>query len=154
MIVPRFEPFPGIRYRADELDLAAVTAPPYDVISPADRAALAGRDPRNVVAIDLPVEGDDPYATAAGVFARWQAEGVLAQDAPSFYVYRMDYRDESGRARHTTGVMGALELSRPGEGGILPHEHTTPKAKSDRLNLLRATRANLSPVWVCRRPAA
>jgi uncharacterized protein (DUF1015 family) len=147
VIVPRFEPFPGIRYRQDELDLAAVTAPPYDVISPADRAELAARDPRNVVAIDLPVDGDDPYATAAEVFARWQAEGVLGRDEPAFYIYRLDYRDEAGQARHTTGVLGALELSRPGEGGILPHEHTTPKAKSDRLNLLRATRANLSPVW-------
>jgi uncharacterized protein (DUF1015 family) len=145
--VPRFEPFPGIRYREDQLDLAAVTAPPYDVISPADRAALAGRDARNVVAVDLPVEGDDPYAEAAATFARWQDEGVLVTDEPSFYVYRMDFTDERGKARHTTGVFGALALSRPGEGGILPHEHTTPKAKSDRLNLLRSTRANLSAVW-------
>jgi uncharacterized protein (DUF1015 family) len=59
----------------------------------------------------------------------------------------MDFRDERGGARHTTGVLGALELSRPGEGGILPHEHTTRKAKSDRLNLLRSTAANLSAVW-------
>src|SRR4051812_13501382 len=59
----------------------------------------------------------------------------------------MSYEDEQGRRRHTTGVFGALELSRPGEGGILPHEHTTPKAKSDRLRLLEATRANLSAVW-------
>jgi len=44
-------------------------------------------------------------------------------------------------------VIGALELSRPGDGDVLPHEHTTPKAKSDRLDLLRATRHNLSPIW-------
>ncbi len=48
---------------------------------------------------------------------------------------------------HTTGVLGALELSKPGEGGILPHEHTTPKAKSDRLQLLQATGVQLSPIW-------
>jgi uncharacterized protein (DUF1015 family) len=59
----------------------------------------------------------------------------------------MSHDDEHGERRHTTGVFGALHLSRPGEGGILPHEHTTPKAKSDRLNLTRATRANLSAVW-------
>jgi uncharacterized protein (DUF1015 family) len=59
----------------------------------------------------------------------------------------MDTTDEAGVVRHTTGVFGALELSRPGEGGILPHEHTTPKAKSDRLNLLRGAQANLSAVW-------
>jgi uncharacterized protein (DUF1015 family) len=144
--VPRFEPFPGIRYR-DVADLADLTAPPYDVISPEDRRALAARHPANTVAIDLPVDGDDPYAEAAATFARWQDEGVLVTDEPTFYVYRMDFRDERGAARHTTGVLGALELSRPGEGGILPHEHTTKKAKSDRLNLLRSTAANLSAVW-------
>jgi uncharacterized protein (DUF1015 family) len=145
--VPRFQPFPGIRYDLDEADIALVTAPPYDVIDDAQRAALAAQDPHNVVVIDLPVGGKDPYADAARAFADWQAQGVLRQDEPAFYVYRMDYRDEAGATLHTTGVFGALELSRPGEGGILPHEHTTPKAKSDRLNLLRSTHANLSAVW-------
>src|SRR5438270_277699 len=77
-----------------------------------------------------------------------QQRGVLVtDDAPSFYVYRMLYDDEHGATRHTTGVLGALELTRPGEGDVLPHEHTTPKAKSDRLDLLRATHYNLSPIW-------
>jgi len=67
-------------------------------------------------------------------------------------VYRMDHVDERGRPRHTTGVIGALTLAPPGasvDGAtpILPHEHTTPKAKSDRLDLLCATHANFSPVW-------
>jgi uncharacterized protein (DUF1015 family) len=145
--VPSFEPFPGIRYDLDRSDPAVVTAPPYDVIDPDQRAALAASDPHNVVRIDMPDEGDDPYAAAGEAFAAWQRDGVLITDAPSFYVYRMDTTDEAGTRRRTTGVFGALELSRPGEGGILPHEHTTPKAKSDRLNLLRGARANLSAVW-------
>ena len=54
--------------------------------------------------------------------------------------------DTAGRA--TTGVIGALGLADPGEeSDILPHEQTLPKPKSDRLDLLRATRANLSPIW-------
>ena len=54
--------------------------------------------------------------------------------------------DTAGRA--TTGVIGALGLAEPGaESDILPHEQTLPKPKSDRLDLLRATRANLSPIW-------
>jgi uncharacterized protein (DUF1015 family) len=145
--VPRFEPFAGIRYDLTTAEPADVTAPPYDVIDAEDRAALAARHPHNTVLIDLPVGDGDPYAAAGEVFAAWQRDGVLVRDVPSFYVYRMDYTDELGHPRHTTGVVGALELSRPGEGGILPHEHTTPKAKSDRLNLLRATSANLSSVW-------
>jgi uncharacterized protein (DUF1015 family) len=131
--VPQFAAFPGIRYATD--DLASVTAPPYDVIDEAQREALAARSPHNAVHIDLPLD----YAEAGELFARWQREGVLTVDEPSLYLYRMD--------GHTLGVIGALVLEPPGEGDVLPHEHTTPKAKSDRLDLLRATNANLSPIW-------
>ena len=157
--MPRFEPFRGVRYDPDLVDLAQVTAPPYDVIDDAGRQVLADRHPANVVAIDLPVTAGTPTAGPAGVAdddadyreARhqldgWLAEGTLRRDSPSFYVYRMATDGPQGPHR-TTGVLGALELSRPGEGGILPHEHTTPKAKSDRLRLMQATQANLSAVW-------
>jgi len=145
--VPRFEPFPGVRYDLDRAAAADVTAPPYDVLDADDRASLVARHPQNVVVVDLPVDGDDPYGDADRTFRRWLDEGVLVRDEPSFYVYRMSFTDDAGVAHHTTGVVGALELSRPGEGGILPHEQTTKKAKTDRLDLLRATRANLSAVW-------
>lgn len=146
--MPHFEPFPAIHYDMDAFDPAAVTAPPYDVIGPDDRVALCERSPANVVRIDLPIDGADPYAEAAELFARWRSDGVLVTDPePSFTVYRMETTDEDGVVRRTTGVIGAMELSRPGEGDILPHEFTTPKAKSDRLDLLRSTRANLSAVW-------
>jgi uncharacterized protein (DUF1015 family) len=76
------------------------------------------------------------------------AEGVLVVDpAPTFTAYRMTATDDRGRPVSTLGVLGALTLSRPDEGEILPHEHTTPKAKSDRLDLLRGTRTNLSAIW-------
>lgn len=148
--MPRFEPFPAIRYASDRVDIQQVVAPPYDVISPERRARLAAADPHNVVRIDLPDEADGPgrYDAAGATFAAWQAEGVLATDpTPAFYTYRMVLDDGSGAPMRTVGVLGALELSRPGEGHILPHEHTTPKAKSDRLDLLRGTRANLSAIW-------
>ena len=115
-----------------------MTAPPYDVIDDDARAELIARDPHNVVRIDLP-RGDDAYAKAATEFRSWLDQGVLVVDDPSLYLYRMDGR--------TLGVIGALGLEPPGEGDVLPHERTTPKAKSDRLHLLRTTRANLSPVW-------
>ena len=148
--MPRFEPFTGIRYAPGDGALDDLVAPPYDVISPERRAQLAARHPHNAVHIDLPVGdgGRSPYEVAAELFGRWQRDGVLVRDAtPAFYTYRMDSTDESGRELHTLGVIGALELSRAGEGDVLPHEHTTPKARSDRLEMLRSTRANLSPIW-------
>jgi uncharacterized protein (DUF1015 family) len=82
---------------------------------------------------------------AADLFTRWQGDGILCADpTPCLYPYRMT---DTFRAA-TTGVIGALGLPDPGEeSDILPHEQTLPKPKSDRLDLLRATRANLSPIW-------
>jgi uncharacterized protein (DUF1015 family) len=152
--VPEFRPFRGIRYATDELD--AVTAPPYDVIDPPERDALLARDPRNSVQLILPSAGDDPgrddgdgYARAASTIDAWLADGTLVRDdAVAFYAYRMTYSDDTGAPRHTVGVLGGLVLpSAAGEGDVLPHERTLPKAKSDRLALLRATRVNLDPIW-------
>jgi uncharacterized protein (DUF1015 family) len=139
--VPDFLPFPGIRYRTT--DISAVSAPPYDVIEPEARAALEARDPHNSVRLILP----DTYDGAATTLARWRSEGVLAtDDEPTFSVYRMDFTGDDGRPQRTTGVIGALGLDHE-PGDVMPHERTLPKAKSDRLELLRATRANLDPIW-------
>lgn len=146
--MPRFEPFPALRYQP--ASLATVTAPPYDVLSESDRQELADRDPHNIVRVDVPVESDGPerYRMAADTLADWIARGVLQPDSePSFTLYRMAFHDASGRERSTVGVLGALEVVDEGAGGVLPHERTTPKAKTDRLDLTRATMANLSPVW-------
>ena len=151
--MPAFEPFRGIRYDTRTVDPSAVTSPPYDVISPEDRRALVAGSPHNVTLIDLPVPdadrpGIDPYTDAAARLSQWRRDHVLITDElPSFTIHRMSSVDEDGAQRHTTGVVGALRLSSPGEGEILCHEYTTPKAKSDRLDLLGATDANLSAVW-------
>jgi uncharacterized protein (DUF1015 family) len=147
--VPRFEPFPGIRYDRSLVDIGRVIAPPYDVIDAGYRAELAARDPHNAVLIDLPdeAEGDGRYETSRCLLAEWMADGVLTVDErPAFTVYRMTATNDDGVEIRTTGVLGALELSPPGTD-ILPHEYTTPKAKSDRLDLLRSCRANLSAIW-------
>ncbi len=147
--MPRFEPFRGLRYQPELAPLAQVIAPPYDVINSADRVHLATRHPANAVFVELPEPdlsgGRDRYTVATDLFYRWINEGVLAADPePSLYPYRMT--DQSGHA--TTGIIGLLGLAEPGEDAdILPHEQTLPKPKSDRLDLLRATRANLSPIW-------
>jgi uncharacterized protein (DUF1015 family) len=80
--------------------------------------------------------------------ADWTRQGVLAVDpAPSFTVYRMRFTDASGASRSVSGVLGGLAVVDEGAGGVLPHERTTPKASTDRLDLTRAAAANLSPVW-------
>jgi uncharacterized protein (DUF1015 family) len=147
--VPGFSPFRGVRYNAEGGFVDDVIAPPYDVISPSDRERLVARNEHNAVRLELPAEegGRNRYEVAAELWTQWQDERILvADDEPSFYAYRMGFRDESGRPRQTTGILGALHLEPPGQG-ILPHERTTSKDKADRFDLIRAARANLSPIW-------
>jgi uncharacterized protein (DUF1015 family) len=144
--VPRFEPFPAIRYVTD--DIASVVAPPYDVLSDAEVDVLEARSPHNVVRIDVPRGGEDRYELAAKTMHAWLDEGILAVDAePSFTIYRMRFTDSAGVRRDIAGILGALEVVDAEAGGVLPHERTTAQASTDRLDLTRATAANLSPVW-------
>ena len=149
MRVPRFEPFSALRY-ASSVDLDSAAAPPYDVLSTADVSRLLARHPDNIVRVDVPGPDDDPlrYDNAATILRAWESSAVMVRDrAPSFTLYRMRFVTEDGVERTTVGVLGALEVVDEGAGGVLPHERTTPKAKTDRLDLTRATVANLSPVW-------
>jgi uncharacterized protein (DUF1015 family) len=119
------------------------------VLSDADRLALATRHEDNIVHIDMPVSAaGNAYEHAASILNQWISDGVLVRDeTPSFTLYRMRFTDSTGKPRNVVGVIGALEVVDEGAGGVLPHERTTPKAKTDRLELTRATDANLSPVW-------
>ena len=145
-LVPEFLPFRALRYAA--ADLAPLVAPPYDVLSDADVDALQAASEHNITRIDVPRGGDDRYQRAADLLQDWRREGVLVtDDQPSFTIYRMRFTDDSGTPRDIAGVLGGLEITDEGAGGVLPHERTTPKASTDRLDLTRATRANLSPVW-------
>lgn len=142
--VAKFEPFPGVRYDAGSVGLDQVIAPPYDVVGSAERDLLAHRSPYNAIHLELPepdlAAGRDRYLAAAELLDSWLDRRVLVADAqPAFYPYRMTTRD----GLTTTGVVGTLGIG----DDVLPHEETMPKPKSDRLDLLRATGANLSPIW-------
>ncbi len=146
-----FSPFAGVRYESAPAGLAALVAPPYDVIDDDQRSALEAADEHNSVRLILPQDVShegDRYERAASTFERWCTEGLLVRDAqPRFYAYRMEFTDPHGVRRHTRGVIGALTLPEPGDHDVLPHERTLPKAKSDRLALLQAMRVNVDPIW-------
>ncbi|CAB4992386.1 MAG: DUF1015 family protein [Actinobacteria bacterium] len=147
--MPRFEPFHALRF-ADNGNLGVYCAPPYDVLSDYDRQQLAAQSAHNIVHIDLPIADppSDAYANASHLLQSWIKDGVLQRDdEPSLTLYRTSFTDETGKSRNIVGVIGSLEVVDEGAGGVLPHEQTTPKAKTDRLDLTRATDANLSPVW-------
>jgi uncharacterized protein (DUF1015 family) len=146
--VPRFTPFPALRYSDPRID--DLIAPPYDVLSDADLDDLGGRSRWNITHVDVPRESAGPgrYDTAAATLRAWIDAGVMVYDeVPTFTIYRMRFTDSAGTARDIAGVIGGLEVVDEGAGGVLPHERVTPKASTDRLDLTRTTQANLSPVW-------
>ncbi|MFJ2020308.1 DUF1015 domain-containing protein [Streptomyces nodosus] len=139
-------PFRGVRYDPDHVgSLAAVTSPPYDVVvRPDGLLHLESADPHNIVRLILP-QASTPAARnkqAADTLRRWLAEGVLRADAdPGLYVY-----EQRGDGLLQRGVIGALRLSEPSEGVVLPHEDVMPHVVEDRAALMRATSANLEPL--------
>jgi uncharacterized protein (DUF1015 family) len=142
-------PFAGIRY-SSSLDLAAVTCPPYDIISPAEQESLYERHPNNAVRLELARgAGAERYSNVGATFDAWLDSGVLRRDdSPSMYVYGQDFTGPDGAARRVAGVVGALELEELGEeSGVLPHERTMPGPIEDRLELLRACPVNVSPIY-------
>jgi len=151
--LPDFLPFAGVRYDCGTVgaDLEVLAAPPYDVVDEDQRVALEAAHEHNAVRLILPqddAEEGDRYERAAGAFRHWIDTGILVVDRePRYYAYRMDFTGPHGEPRHTRGVIGALGLPAPGDDSVLPHERTLPKAKSDRLALLRAMRVNVDPIW-------
>jgi len=147
--VAEFIPLRAFRYDASVAGpLSDLICPPYDVIDEAERERLYARSPNNFVRIEFPTDGpDDKYARAARDLGNWIRHDILRRDQrESFYLHEHEF-DVAGQRVLRRGIFGALRLYPQSDGVVVPHELTFPKAKADRLALLRATRANTSPVF-------
>ncbi|MEU8509789.1 DUF1015 domain-containing protein [Streptomyces brevispora] len=139
-------PFRGLRYVPELVgSLAAVTSPPYDVVvRPDGLLHLESADPHNIVRLILP-QADTASARheqAAATLNRWLTKGILAPDPePALYVY--EQRNDEILQR---GIIGALALSEPTEGIVLPHEDVMADVVEDRADLMRTTEAHLEPL--------
>jgi uncharacterized protein (DUF1015 family) len=146
------QPLTALHYNLGSVgSLSAVSAPPYDVIDAAQRAELLQRSPFNVVEIDLPVahdEGSDPYLHAAETLEEWTLAGILTRDRdPTMWALSQQYEGPDGVTRTRNGILARVGVDDYGPGRIRPHERTQPGPKQDRLDLTRATRHNLSPIF-------
>jgi uncharacterized protein (DUF1015 family) len=144
-------PFRALRFDTARFpDVGQLIAPPYDVVSAAEREELEKRHERNVVRLDLPRgEGDDKYDNARELLARWIKDGTLRLDPrPAIYRYEQTFQHPPGGRRYVrTGFIAQLRLTPFGEGVVLPHEHTLSGPKLDRQKLLRSTRTHFSQVF-------
>ncbi len=140
-------PFKAWRFSEAAGDPATLLCPPYDIISEEERRAFLARNPHNIIRLELPREGEDPYAVAGATVKEWCADGTLVRDEDAaFYVYDLVF-EVGGETKNITGLLVACELTPFSEGVVLPHEWTLSKAKTDRLNLMKATGFNFSDIY-------
>jgi uncharacterized protein (DUF1015 family) len=147
--MPDIAPFRAFHYSDRYLPfIKRLVCPPYDVISPAGRATLVHRHPRNFVQVELPA--GDPrkrYRQSTAIWGKWLDDGVLVRDPePAFYVYEARFTSAlTGRPLARRGVFAALKLV-PWGKGVHPHEKTLPTHKADRLELFKTLGVQTSPI--------
>ena len=143
-------PFRGIFYNQGIVgDLARVLCPPYDVITPEQQQLYYEENSYNAIRLEFPAESPEPagdrYQRAAITFQQWLRHGVLQLDSISSFYLHDHHFEYSGEKKVRRGLIARVKLG-PWGSGIYPHEETFPKAKNDRLHLMRACRANFSPL--------
>jgi len=151
--MPSVRAFNALRYTAEAGPLQDLVAPPYDVIGPDEREALAARNAYNLVNLMLPRGTRDAsadgnrYDNARKMLAGWMEDGAIAvEDEPSMTVVEERFAVE-GKEMARTGIEIALQLEPFGTGSIYPHERTLSAPRADRLALFRATKCNFSPIF-------
>jgi len=147
-------PFKGVRYDMERIEnMSVVVTPPYDVISEAERDVYYGNSDHNVIRLSLGKEekGDNEknnkYTRAKRFLDEWMKEGILKRDDKnSLYIYEQEYSLPTGERKIMQGFICLVGLEDLESGHIYPHERTLPKPSEDRFRLIKAVRANISPI--------
>lgn len=140
-------PFKAWRFTAKAGRIEELTCPPYDIISEEQRQAYLARNPHNIIRLELPRDGANPYATAGESLRQWKEEGILRQDdQAAFYIYDITFT-VAGQTYTVGGLIAQTHLEEFSKGIVLPHEFTLSKAKEDRLRLMKATHSNFSHIY-------
>lgn len=140
-------PFRALRFSKQAGNIATLTCPPYDIISETQRQDYLSTNPHNIIRLELPRDGENPYTVAGDTLRDWLRDGVLRQDdAAAFYIYEITFT-ALGETKSIAGLVGRVHLEEFSKGIVLPHEETLSKAKADRLQLMHATGCNFSNIY-------
>lgn len=148
------QPFRATYYNPARLsNLAEVLTPPYDIISAQQQDALYASHPHSFIRIDfgknLPTDhaGDNVYTRAAATLQNWLETGIFTHSPqPGLYLHTLNYQHGS-RHLSRTDLFVLCEVTPFEDQRVLPHEKTLEGPKADRLQLMEATHAHLSPVF-------
>ncbi len=153
----RIYPFRAWRYNPSAVRLEDAVTQPYDKITPAMQQAYYQRSPYNLVRIILGLpelfdaeKGESVYTRAARDLRAWREQGVLAQEkVPCIFAYSQRFRvPGTGVEKERRGFIALGKLHDYAEQVVFRHEQTLSKPKSDRLNLLKATRAHFGQIFM------
>lgn len=150
--MPPVDPFAGLRYSAPPTQLERLVSPPYDVIGSEEQAELLAASEHNVVRLELPPDAPDQpgsrYKLAADRLAEWRSARLLEPEPrAAYYLSETEYTYANATVRRRD-LLAAVGVEPWSARVVLPHEHTMAGPKADRLELLRATHLNVSPIWL------
>lgn len=146
-------PFQGVRYNQDAItNLEEVICPPYDVISPDDQLRYYKRSEYNIIHLEhgITKQGDNEennkYVRARETLIDWFNKDILKIDNDhTFYIYEQGFTVK-GNFKKRVGLIACVRLEPFSRKIILPHEDTKSADKTDRMELIRALNANVSPI--------
>lgn len=154
----RVYPFRAIRYNPSLVRVEDCVTQPYDKITPGMQQAYYQKSPYNLVRIILGLpelfdgnETGDVYTRAARDFKDWRENDILMQEVePCVFAYSQQFSvpNSNGKTLERRGFIAIGGLHDYNEGVVFRHEQTLSKPKSDRLNLLRATRAHFGQIFM------
>ena len=147
-------PFKGVRYDLERVkDMNQVVTPPYDIIPETKIDTYYSRSEYNIIRLSLgrTDEGDsadnNKYTRSKGFLDEWMDSGILKRDEKrSLYIYEQEYSLPTGERKTVRGLVCLVRLEDLDSGHIYPHERTLPKPAEDRFELIKAVRANMSPI--------
>lgn len=141
-------PVNALVYNQEKVSIDDVIAPPYDVIDNEYRENLYNRSLYNIVRLILSKE-QDPYSDAAANFTKWQNNKILVKtEKPAIFYIVQKYRNEHNKEIERKGFIARNLIEDFSLGNILPHEYTMGGPKQDRLNLVNATGAFFSQIFM------
>jgi uncharacterized protein (DUF1015 family) len=153
----RIYPFRAWRYNPSAVRLDDVVTQPYDKISPSMQQAYYLRSPYNLVRIILGLpelfdaeRGENVYSRAARDFSAWREKGILVREKdPCIFAYSQRFKVPGTEiVKERRGFIALGKLHDYAEQVVFRHEQTLSKPKSDRLNLLKATRAHFGQIFM------
>ncbi|MCL2140481.1 MAG: DUF1015 domain-containing protein [Dehalococcoidia bacterium] len=146
-------PFNGIRYNPQKVEnLSQVICPPYDIINPKQQEELYLRNQYNYVRVEYgkqnpgDTSSDDKYSRATAFLEQWLEDEILVRDkAKTIYIddHYFIYQKQIWKRR---GIVACVRLEEWHRMVVRPHEEIMGEPKTDRINLIRAIKANTSPI--------